>query len=89
MTCAFKEECCPPPHSLQGREWCKRRLCMHLTSLLGVTRLCVGLQAHAGFAGSPDADTNPTFTQVASNIAINNWSLTVTLPPVSLSVISF
>ena len=50
---------------------------------------CSSAQAHAGYSGSPDADPNPMFTQVASNLQIKNWSLTVTLPPVSLTVVAF
>ena len=82
---------CHSPHKDMCR-WCQAptRLWVQLISLLVVLqRFRVGLQAHAGFTGSPDSDPSPTFTQVASNLAIKNWSLTVTLPPVSLSVICF
>ena len=51
--------------------------------------ICSRAQAHAGYSGSPDMDTNPTFTMVANNIQINNWQVVVKLPPVSLSVIVF
>ena len=46
-------------------------------------------QARAGYSGTPDSDPNPTFSQVASNLAITGGQLTVKLPAASLTVLAF
>lgn len=61
----------------------------HRTSLDVTQCLCTAQQANANYTGSPDTDSNPTFTLYNQYLQIYSNHMTVTLPPVSISICVF
>ena len=51
--------------------------------------LCAAQQANANYTGSPDTDPNPTITLYNQYLQIHSNHMTVTLPPVSISICVF